>query len=174
MNKRSKGFSLIELLIYISILSIIVIVTTTIFASLNRGRGQSEANGEVNSNLRFAIEKISQDIRSSSSVTTPASASSTSSSLILVAGGNTITYDVSGGQLRRQMNADQPDIITSGLVEVNTTNEPILFTRMENTNAIFSPPKKIISIEIFMNIRYKSASPDMQYKESKRTTISLR
>jgi hypothetical protein len=94
--------------------------------------------------------------------------------LVLVIGADTITYDVYGGQLRRKINSNSPETITSDITEVNATDEPLTFMRLENTNSIFSPPKTTVSVEIAMKIKYKSESPDWQYNEKKVTAISLR
>lgn len=174
MNKNQSGFSLIELLVYIMILSSLVLITTNLFMSLSNGRAQSEARTMVDSSLRFALEKIGQDIRSASSVTTPNIAGANSSSLILIASSSTITYSVASGKLRRQVDSNPPEDITSDNVEVDMVDSPLTFTRLENVNTVFDPPKTNISIEIAMKIKYRSSGPQYQYAESKKTTISLR
>lgn len=174
MHKNQSGFSLIELLVYIFILSSLVLITTNLFMSLNNGRAQAEARADVDSNLRFALEKISQDIRSASSITTPNLAGATSTSLILIASSSTITYNVSSGKLRRQVDSGTPEDITSDRVEVNISDFPLTFTRLENINSVFDPPKTNVSIEISMKIRHKNDGPQYQYAESKKTTITIR
>lgn len=166
-----KGFSLLELLIYVAILSVVTLSVAGIFVYINKGRGQTESKAEVNSNLRFAIEKISQDLRYATSVTTPANPSSTSTSLILNSGGSTITYCIAIGFLRRQVGGacDQnSESITSDSVIMSDA----LFTRLENINNIFN--KTIVSIRINITAAYNSSSPDYEYSETKNTTVSLR
>lgn len=167
-NSALKGFSLLELLIYIAILASVLLVISQTFIYLNRGRGQAEARSEVNSNLRFAVEKIASDIRASSSITTPANASSTSSTLVMTVSGQTITYDVSAGQLRRQAGASTPEPITTTNVTIATPT----FLRLENTNTVLS--RTAVSIEVDISASYNSSSPDSQYSERKKTTASLR
>ena len=67
----SRGFSLLELLIYMAILSIMSVILSASFLSLTKGRAKSESRTEVNSNLRFAMERIVQDINAASAVSAP-------------------------------------------------------------------------------------------------------
>ena len=168
IHKYKKGFTLLELLIYVAILAVLMVGISSAFISFNRGRGQVEARSEVNSNLQFVIEKISHDLKFASSVTTPAAAGSSSNTLVLVLDGLTITYNVSSGQLKRQVNSETPQTITSDKVTVATPT----FTRLENINTVL--PKTVVSIETNISMTYKSESPDYQYSEGKKTTTALR
>lgn len=166
-----KGFSLLELLIYIAILAMMMTVIVGIFVSLNKGRGMLEARNEINSNIRFAFEKISQDLRFADSVSTPSSAGATSTSLVVNVSGSAVTYCVVDGKLKRQVGSScvvGSESITSDIVTVKN----YVFKRIENTNAFFS--KTVVSIEINLTMDYNSSSPDWQYSGSKKTTISLR
>jgi type II secretory pathway component PulJ len=166
--RENKGFTLLELLIYIAILSAVTLVIASLFVSMNKGQGQVESRNEVDSNLQFSVEKINRDLKSASLVTTPASPNASSTSLILISGGQTITYDVSAGRLRRQIDAQDPQIITSDKVTVAEA----IFTRLENTNQILNKTVVSVSLNILMN--YNSQSPDYQYSERKKTTAALK
>lgn len=165
------GFSLLELLVYISILLIATTLLVGVFMSISRSRGQSEARSEVNSNLRFAFDKISQDIKTATQISIPAAAGDTSTSISLTSGGNTVTYCIASNQLRRQVGGacnDASEAVTSDKVIV----ESILFSRIENSNAALS--KTIINIKASMQIKYNSSSPDWQFTSSKTTSISVK
>ncbi len=168
MTSHQKGFTLLELLIYIAILAILTIGIASAFLSINRGQGQVEARSEVNSNIQFAIEKINGDLKSASLVSTPAIANSTSSTLVMTISGLTITYSVLGGRLQRQINAETPENITSERAIITDVS----FARLENTNTVLS--KTIVTIETNIKMSYNSASPDYQYSSRKRTTTALR
>jgi len=71
MHNRRKGFSLLELLIYMALLAIIMVVIVAIFISVGSGNTRNQVQSEVNSNLRFAVEKIEDDLRAATAVTTP-------------------------------------------------------------------------------------------------------
>ncbi|MFA6407210.1 MAG: prepilin-type N-terminal cleavage/methylation domain-containing protein [Candidatus Paceibacterota bacterium] len=167
---NQKGFSLLELLIYTAILAIVTVVIAGAFTTLNRGRGRSEAQVEVNSNLRFAIDLIAQDLRSATAISVPATANATSSSLSAIVSGVAVNYCITSSTLRRQSAgacSASSEAVTSNLVLVDS----LLFTRLENTNATLS--KTIISIETSLALSYNSSSPDWQYSSSKKTTVAL-
>ncbi len=165
---HEHGFTLLELILYIGILVIVMVVIINIFLALSKGSGNVEARTDVDSNLRYALEKIDQDVRAASSVTTPASAGGTSATLVMTVGGSTITYDVSGGQLRRKVDAGTAVPVTAATVTVATPT----FTRLENTNAVLSVT--IVTIQSDLTISNTSTSPDKQYSQRKKSTAALR
>lgn len=156
-----------ELLVYMAILSVIVVILANSFLSLVRGRNQISGRGEVSSALRFAAAKINQDIKSASSVGIPASMNATSSSLQVVSDGVTITYDVSGGQLRRNIGGG-PEAITSSLVTI--TN--LVFTRLENFNHVLSATTT--SIETNISMSTINTGSESLYSGSVKSTAALR
>lgn len=167
----NNGFSLLELLIYVAIIAIVTLFIAGIFLILNKSRGQIEARNEVNSNLRFAIEKISQDIKAASNVSAPASAGATSTSLQIAVSGSNVIYCVADAKLRRQVNGSC-DASSEKITDNSVKIESLIFTRLENTNAVLN--KTVVSIGISLSAAYNSTSTDWQYSASKKTTISLR
>lgn len=166
---RNSGFSLLELLLYIAVLSIVMTMLVGVFFSINRSRGRVEAQSEVNSSLRFAVERIGQDIKSSSQISTPVAAGNTSNNLVINNDGPTIEYCINANMLRRQESGTcdgNSPTITSDKVKI----ESLSFSRIENSNANFN--KKIVSLEVNISASYNSMSPDWQYSASKKTTIS--
>lgn len=168
-----SGFSLLELLIYIAILAVMMTVVVGIFISLNKGRGASEARGEVNSNIRFAVEKISQDLRSATSsaaITSPNSTSTPTGILTIIIGSDTISYaTTTDNKLQRSKNG-VPETVTSDAVKINSLS----FKRLENINPIFGTSTAFVSVEVNVSAGYRSESPDWQYEESKKATVGIR
>ncbi|TSC51854.1 MAG: hypothetical protein LiPW41_801 [Parcubacteria group bacterium LiPW_41] len=163
------GFSLLELLIYIAILAIVMVILAASFTAINKGRGKSEAQIEVNSNIRFVLERIGQDIRSASSISVPASGA-TSTSLTTTVSGTQIAYCLISGILRRQIGGTcsaSSEAISSQNVSI--TN--LVFTRLENANTITG--KTAISVEVAVGMSYAGTSPDWQYSGSKKTTFMM-
>lgn len=162
---------MLELLIYIAVLSGLVLVVGKTFISLNSGNSQSESQSEVNSNMRFALQKITQDMHDATSVTLPATANATSSSLSMVVSGSTVTYCVVSGLLMREPSGSctgsSPQVTGS---KVNISS--ITFTRLENTNSVLS--KTVVSVSTLINMSYNSTSPNRQFSQSKQATIYLR
>lgn len=166
-NRFIGGMSLLELLIYITILSGLVTVMSSAFLSLARARGQSGSRSEVNAAMRFVGERLKQDIKNASTVTTPA-LGSPSNTLVATVGGVTVTYDVVAGRLRRQEGVATPVFLTGNVVRVDSS----LFTRIENQNTVL--PSTTTSIQVMMAFRYNATSTDWVYSDTLRTAISLR
>lgn len=168
---NAAGFSLLELLIYTAVSSVLILVVTQGLLSLHRGRGQTQARTEVHANLRFAIDKIAYDLQSASSVSVPAFAGEVSSALSLIsASGSLIEHCLLNGVLYRQTGAPctgSSPAVSGSAVKV----EALSFRRIENANAVLS--KTFTSIEVTLTMRYKSASPDFQYARTSKTTVSL-
>lgn len=166
----TKGFSLLELLIYVGILSGLMVVIGNAFISLSKGRGQSDARSEVNSSVRFAGERLKQDIKNASAITTPILGTA-SSTLTLVVPGFTVTYDTLGGQLRRTEGtglATTTTVITGPAIFVDTP----VFTRLENYSATLQATTTAIKISALFH--YNASSTDWTYQGALQTTISLR
>lgn len=159
-----QGFSLLELLIYVALIAILTMIVASTVLILNRSRGATEARAEVNTNLRFAIAKIAQDIGTASDVTTPASTTTpTANTLTLTIGGSPVTYDVAGGVLRR--NGAQ---ITASTTLFTTPT----FTRRENKNYLLN--RSMITIKVNLGASYNDSRPDWQYTTTKETAVDLR
>ena len=76
LKNKQKGFSLLEVLIYITVLAILILA---IFAFLNwttKSLGKSRAVKDVSDNVRMAMETITYEIREAKSIYTPTSGSS--------------------------------------------------------------------------------------------------
>ena len=166
ISSLKSGFSLLELLIYITILSILMVVISNSFISLSKGQGQTQARSEVDASIRFANELIRQDLKNASIVSVP-TLGVPSTSLTLTRGGVVIVYDVSGGILRRKEGLATPVNVT----DLNITVSNPTFTRIENTNTVFN--KTNIAIKIFMTFSYNSTSSDWTYSTSLQNTVSL-
>lgn len=170
INKQTnKGFTLLELLIYISILSILVVVISSSFISLSKGQGQSNAKSEVNNSIRFATELMRQDLKNASIVSTPElpGVANKTPNLVLTRNGVVIIYDVVAGVLRRKEGNAAPVNITNSNISVSTPS----YLRIENINSAFNT--KNISIKINMIFNYNRTSFDWAYSSVLQSTISL-
>lgn len=164
---RIRGISLLELLIYIAILSGLMVVISDAFIMLSKGRGQAEARSEVNSAIRFAGELIKQDVKNASAISVPA-LGVPASTLSLTVSGNTILYDMSAGALRRKVNAGTPEVVTGSSVAVDVPT----FTRLENYNTVLTATTT--AVQVAMTMRYNASSTDWLYSDALRTTITFR
>ncbi len=166
-NKTRSGFSLLELLIYVAVLSGLIVVVSDSFISLSKARGQAQARNEVNASIRFATERIRQDLKNASVITVPL-LGTPSATLSASVSGTTVLYDTLGGQLRRTEGAGQPIPVSGTNVFVDTP----IFTRIENYNTPLDATTT--AIQIAMTFRYNASSTDWLYKDALRTTVTLR
>ncbi|MBI3634019.1 MAG: prepilin-type N-terminal cleavage/methylation domain-containing protein [Candidatus Yonathbacteria bacterium] len=162
-----QGFSLLELLIYIAILSGLMVVVSDSFISLSKARGQAQARNEVNASIRFATERIRQDLKGASVITTPL-LGTPSATLQATVSGTTIIYDTLAGELRRKEGAGSPVLVSGTNVLVDTPT----FTRIENYNTPLAATTT--AIQVAMTFSYNASSTDWTYTDMLRTTVNLR
>jgi prepilin-type N-terminal cleavage/methylation domain-containing protein len=68
-----KGFTLVEMLIYMGLLTIFLAVIGNIFFSIIDLQLESQATSSVSESGRYLLSRISYDVRRAQSITTPAS-----------------------------------------------------------------------------------------------------
>lgn len=166
-HKYSLGFTLIEVLVYSAIVAVMALFLSGSIVTLLKGRGATVSQSEVSDAARLAEERIVQDIRSATSLATPATAGANASILVMTVAGNTITYDVNAGVLRRQVNAGTPAAVTPGAVTVVSAD----FVRLENTSV--SLGKTIVSIQTTLVMASGAGNVDQSYSETRKFTATL-
>src|SRR5215469_6141095 len=92
---KLKGYSLIELVLYIGILSILLAVLTSIFSSVVDVQLESNATSSVDQDGRFLLSKLLYDVKSSSSIVTPATPGVQSSTMQVTINSINYTYSAS-------------------------------------------------------------------------------
>lgn len=127
--KNSKGFTLVELLIYIGLLGIMLVVLTQVFTSALDVQTETEAASFVDLDSRFIINRLTYDIHRAQSITTPAALGATNSTLQLVIGGTNSTYALNGGNLEIT-----DSVGTDRLNSVGSTISAFTVKRLGNTN----------------------------------------
>lgn len=159
------GFTLLELLIYVAVLSIVALVVTSVAFSYRQGERLVGTRAAVGDNLQFALAKITGDLFVAASVTMPAAAGDISSTLALGDGGSQISYFVSADKLWRQVGGNSPVAITSDDVRVAAAS----FTRMENHNPVLDRT----TVSVTVNLEVVSLDAGFPYSEKKQTTAAL-
>lgn len=160
--KKQKGFTMAELLIYIAIASIIFIIATEVFITLTFTQKKIEARRLVDRNLEFAIKKMEQSIRDASGV----NGDYPSDTLSLTVSGQTVSFYVSSGILKKQTGEDIVNL-TSGDVNVSS-GDTYIFSKIEN-------PSTYPSIQIKIKVSYISNDPQLQnISNQTQTSFALR
>ena len=119
-----KGFSLVELMIYMVLFSVLVFIISNIFSTVLDVSRESEAVSNVQQDGAYIMARLYRDIPLSTS-TVPVSAGSSSSSLQLTINGVNYSYSLSSGDLFLTNNAG-----TFKLNGYGTTVSSLLFTRI--------------------------------------------
>ncbi len=155
-----------ELLIYMALLSVISVILVNSYISLTKGRGQSEARSEVSMNLRFALARMSGELKTSTALFSPVLGSATTT-LTLGVGTTTVTYDVVSGRLRRTQAPLAAEFVTSEKVTIDA----IVFTRVENYNSSLRSTTTLLRTTLTM--RYNSSSTDWAFVDTAQSTTAL-
>jgi prepilin-type N-terminal cleavage/methylation domain-containing protein len=79
-----KGYTLIEMLLYIAIVGIMLVPLTYFFGMTTEARVKAQSIAEVDDQATAAMDNITQIIRNAYSITTPAAAASGSSLTLVV------------------------------------------------------------------------------------------
>jgi len=156
-----------ELMIYVSVLSIMSVIVANTFISLGKGGSNVEAKSELNSNFRFAIEKIKRDVSLATAISSPAVAGANSNLLDVTVSGQSVKYTITNNKISRQVGVQAVEYITSDAINITALS----FTRLENVNSVLN--KKRISVEIIMTGEYAGSNPELRYQQSQKTTAVI-
>lgn len=101
-RSNQAGYTLIELLLYIVVISTLLTSITYFFGITIEARAKNQTIAEVNDQGALAMDYITQTIRNASSITTPAPAGSAASLTLVVPTGSLspTIFDLSGTTLR--------------------------------------------------------------------------
>ena len=169
-----KGFTLIEMLIYIGILTIIILFTIYFVSWGIKMSAKSKASQEVLENAKFAMEKIIFEIRSAKEIYTPTS-----------------VFDAHPGQLSLKTQQNLPEGENATYADFYLENEKIYLKReSQNPQALTSERVKVTnlvfrhlnsafstsSIQAELKIEYKTSSkkPEWQAQTFLISTATLR
>lgn len=130
MNKSIKqtGFTLIEILVVMGILSTFLLILTTIMVESLDVQAQSESYSAVTQEGRYVMARLNYDIKRSSAITTPASLGGSGASLVMTVNSTTFTYAVSGNMLQLTDGSG-----TANLTDGDTVISGLNFQRIGNT-----------------------------------------
>lgn len=121
---------MVELLIYMGLMSIMLAVVSQLFASIFDVKVESEATAVAEEDGRYILSRLIYDIGRASAVTTPASYGGSGSSLVLTIGGVANTYAISSGALNLTNGSG-----TNRLNGSQTTVSVLSFQKLGNSSA---------------------------------------
>lgn len=129
ITRCQKGFTIVELLLYMGLFSILLIVLVDIFVSILDVQIESEAYSTVVQDGRFMTSRLLHDLHNAQSILVPSGNGSQSATLQLVVDGVPYSYSAVGGNLQLTTNNG-----TDFLNGYNTTVSNIVFKRYGNIN----------------------------------------
>ncbi len=114
-HRRRSGFTLIELIIYLAIVSIILVSISYLMLDLLGGQTKNYANQDINQQLRFITNLLTKDVKAAQDI-----GSISSDTLVLTMIGDDIIYyfDGSNKQLTRQLGSNEALRLGDGQIEV--------------------------------------------------------
>ena len=114
-GKSGAGFTLIEMIIYLAIVSIILVTLSYLIIDILGGQTKNVAGQEVNQNLRFITNYLIKDVKSAQGI-----GSLTADTLVLTRPADDITYNFDGvsQKITRQLGAAAPVDLNSRQLEV--------------------------------------------------------
>ncbi len=161
--KNNNGFSLLELLIYMAILSSLLIIIVNLFFMISSNSAKEKAKIEVQQNLQFAINEITNQMNNYSagiSIITPANSGDIGNILEIDIDGVNIKYDISSGALQKTVGVSAENITSSDVI-VDAINP--IFKRIDDT------------IQVNLKISYNDKGrPSYIYSREIKTTISTK
>lgn len=124
-----KGFTLIELLIFMGIFSILILSLFQLLTSIFDVQLESQSSSSVSQDGRYILNRLSYDIKNSTSITTP-NAGSQGQTLVIYDGTKTFTYSLSNGNLTLTNSATGT---TDQLNSFNTSVSNLNFLTLSDT-----------------------------------------
>lgn len=161
MKKIHKGFSLVELLVYMALMSIFLVVLLDIFTTTLNIKLASESTSAISYDSRFILSKLSYDINNADTIVTPA-LGETTSSLQFTKSGSTITYSIIGDNLNKTLGGDS--------MSLNGTDTQIDSISFKNIGFAGGKP----TIQIVYVVRSKIVVSGGTQTETVQTTIGTR
>lgn len=96
---KQKGFTLVELIIYMGLLTILMTILTRLFTATIDVQLTSEATGGLEEDSRFIYSRLAYDLTRAETIVTPGTPGSSSNTLTIIIGPATYTYRVVGTNL---------------------------------------------------------------------------
>lgn len=114
-----KGFTIVEMVLYIGLLSMFLLTFTQLLGTIVEVRLESSATSSVEQDSRFLLTRLMYDVERASTIVTPANAGNQGSSLQLTINGVDYTYSLSGANIvltsqntAEQLNSQETEVVS--------------------------------------------------------------
>lgn len=156
ISTKNNGFTLIEVLVYITLVSIMVIVSiSTVFTLINNSDGLNQ-RVVIEDEANFILNKIEWSLGSVNAIISPAPGAN-GSALILTRHNfpsNPIAFDLNNENIRMSVAGGSPEILNSDLVSISNLNFVHIAQSGESPEGVtasFSANGRNFSMTIYKN-----------------------
>ncbi len=164
-NNNQKGFSIVEIIVYVGLLSIFMLVLLDVFITILNARLEAESTSTLNQDARYVLSKLEYDIGNADSVTMPLNNGDSSNTLVLTQEGIDKTYSLDGsGNF----------LISSGFSSYKLNGEDTDVTDLSFKKLGNSEPGDKPTIKISYTVRSKIIRKGGTQTLSFNTTVGLR
>lgn len=157
-----KGFTVVELLLYMAIMTVFLTVLTDIFTSVSGVKTESEMSSSVAQDNTFILARLMYDIQRANSIIIPSAAGLQSTSMELSIGGGSYTYALNNGNLELTSPAG-----SDNLNGFNTIVSGLNFARIGNGGTTDT-------IQISYTITSRQTGKSGSESKTVQTTVGLR
>lgn len=179
---KNKGFTLVELLVSVSLFAIVMLISMGSILSVFEANKKSQTLRAVMDNLNFTLEAMTRTIRFGTNyhcdytvgtLTSPRDcvAGANSISVLDSSGLNQVTYKLSGSRIARTVNGGADYYLTSSDVTIQNLKFYVFgSTKYSNGNDLYQP-QVIIVVGGYAG---STTKPKIQSTFSLQTTVSQR
>ncbi|MBI4458168.1 prepilin-type N-terminal cleavage/methylation domain-containing protein [Candidatus Uhrbacteria bacterium] len=165
-DRIGKGFSLIELLIYVGILSVILVLVLSVYLILGRIRARNNAKLALNENARIILGRVRNSILDSSAAVLGGSCGQ--NTLTLTVGASSVTYRITGNVFEIVEDANPAQVLSSSSVRVGNAGT-CLFVKLDNP----APSKP--TVQVNLRLTYDTpGNPLTELTQDYQQTVALR
>lgn len=166
LNRR-EGFSLIEVVVSVAIISVVSLVVISFFLWMNTSNSKTKASREAGENARSALDQMAYEIRSAKSIYTPTTTQnqlSLKTAKYLPSGENStfIDFFLCGTALCLKKESQNTIALTSNSVQVTG----LIFTQIMNGT--------VPSIKVNITVSYPNNDPNASASINLTSTASPR
>lgn len=165
-NKNIKGFTLIEILLYLGILTIVSVSVLQIFTSILDNKSETEMASDVFIDGRYIIDKLRYDSLRANKIVSPSNLAQSTASAQFKIGSIDYTYSLQDGNLiLKNFSTLSEDQLNS----VNTTVSDLSFLKRSDTSG-----KTTDTLTITFSLTSKSEKRGYKKTETFNITIGTR
>lgn len=166
-NGASKGFTLLEFVLYIGIVGIVLLVAGAIGLNVLFGKAKLMAVEEVSQSARFALERMSERIRSAKAIVNPlpGAAAAALSLEFADADKNPTVFDAAAGILRIKEGLGAPIPLTANEVSI---------TDLQFSNISYPNTPGTLRVELRLKLVNPENRQEYNFEKTFYTTANIR